>query len=110
MLLLVFDSVQVHATETLLVSGEAVLAATLTVKVTVEVPEVAAIVLVVVHVITCPFGVQADHPVPALLTNVKPAGSVSVTVIVPLLAPAPELVTVIGIVSAVSFTVKLVGL
>ena len=82
-LLPVFDSAQVHATETLFISGEVVLAATLTVKVTVEVPEVAAIALVVVHVITCPFGVQADHPVPALLTNVRPAGKVSVTVIVP---------------------------
>jgi hypothetical protein len=107
-LLLVFDSVQVHDTATLLVRGVEVLDATLTFSTTAADPFVAAIAFVVKQVTTCPIAKQF-HPVVVELTNVSPVGRVSVTFTAPLEAPAPELDTVTVIWSLASFTVKLDG-
>ena len=68
--------------------------ATDTVRVTVQFPPAAASAgPEYVHVTACPVAVH-DHP-PAVLpeTNVRPAGKVSVTVMLPVVGPVPELVT-----------------
>jgi len=68
--------------------------ATETVRVTVLLPPAAASAgPEYVHVTACPVAVH-DHP-PAVLpeTNVRPAGKVSVTVMLPVVGPVPELVT-----------------
>jgi hypothetical protein len=96
LLFVVLVSEHVQATDTLLVSGELVLLATPTFSVTIELPFVAAMAFVVVHVTVCPFAMQLQ-PVPVKLPYVSPAGRVSVTVTVPLVAADPEFDTVIGI-------------
>ena len=95
-LLPVFDSEQVHATETLLVSGDDVLDATLTFSTTDDDPFVAAIAFVVEQVTVCPEDPQLQPDV-IEFTNVNPVGSESVTVTVPLEGPTPELDVVIVI-------------
>ena len=55
----------------------------------------AASVSVRVQVTVCPLGAPQVHPVPAPAVGVSPEGVVSVTVTVPLVAPAPEFVTTV---------------
>src|SRR5207249_413059 len=53
-----------------------------------------------------PAGAVQDQPVPAIAVAVRPAGTVSVTVTAPLLAPSPLLCTVILYVAPVCPCVK----
>src|SRR5260370_24444438 len=91
-LLLVLLSVQVHATTAVLLTVAGGLAATFTLSVMVEVPFTAIGVPASVQVTFWPLAMH-DQPVPVPLANVSPVGSVSVTVIVPLLTAPPALVT-----------------
>src|SRR5258708_1857772 len=91
-LLLVLLSVQVHATAAVLLTVAAASLATFTFSVMVEVPFTAIGVPASVQVTFCPTAPH-DHPVPVPLANVSPVGSVSVTVIVPVVAANPPLVT-----------------
>src|SRR5258707_384717 len=91
-LLLVLISVQEHATVAVLLTVPAALLATFTFSVIFEVPLVAMGVAASVQVTACPLAMH-DQPVPVPLANVNPDGSVSVTVIVPVLAAPPPLVT-----------------
>src|SRR5258708_2717946 len=92
-LLLVLLSVHVHATEPELLTLAGAVGDTFTFSVMVEVPLVPAMgVAASVQVTSCPLAMH-DQPVPVPLANVSPLGSVSVTVIVPVLAPAPPLDT-----------------
>jgi hypothetical protein len=86
-------SVQVHATVAELLNGVLALFATFTFSVMPEVPFAAIGVALSVQVTSCPLALHVQ-PVPVPLANVSPAGNVSVTVMVPLLAPKPPLVTV----------------
>jgi hypothetical protein len=108
-LLVVTLSVQVHATDTLLVKGDDVLAATFTFRTRDDVPPELTIAFVVVHTTGFVPPAPHDHPAVGDAVNVRPVGSVSVTVTVPLLAADPPLVTVTVIVSPTSFAVKLDG-
>jgi hypothetical protein len=92
-LLLVLLSAQVHATAAEFIALAGAFAATFTFNVILEVPLAAIGVAASVQVTSCPFA-EHDHPVPVPLANVNPLGSVSVTVMVPELAPDPPLVTV----------------
>ena len=76
----------------MLFTEAAALAATFTFSVMVDVPLVAIGVDVSVQVTACPTALH-DQPVPVPLTNVRPAGSVSLTVMVPVVAALPPLVT-----------------
>jgi len=80
-------------TVTLFVSGVSVKAscATLTVIVKLLDPE-AAMAVVLVQVTVWPTALQVQ-PVPAELANVRPAGRVSTTVVVPVVAAVPPLFT-----------------
>src|SRR5258708_6602161 len=91
-LLLVFDSVHVHATVAELLNGVAALFATFTFSVMPEVPLAAIGVAASVQVTAWPTAMH-DQPVPVPLANVNPAGNVSVTVIVPVVAADPPSVT-----------------
>jgi len=85
------------ATLAVLVTGELASAVALTVTVRVMVLALGAPMLIgpgFVQVTTCPAALQVQL-VPAPLTNPSPAGSVSVTVIAPVVAAVPMLVTVI---------------
>ena len=94
-LLAVLLSVHVQATTAVLVMLAAALAATFTFSVITEVALVASGVAALTQVTSCPAALHV-HPVPVPLTNVRPAGSVSVTVMVPVVGPfAVLLVTVI---------------
>jgi hypothetical protein len=106
-LLPVFDSEHVHETDTLLVSGDDVLDATLTTSTRVA-TWFTPIVVVLEQVTVCPLAEQLQLGV-FKLTNVSPAGSVSVIVTGPFVDPTPELDTEITIPSPLSFTVKLDG-
>src|SRR5438067_1345199 len=90
-LLLVSSSVQEHATTAVLLTVAGALAATFTLSVMVEVPFTAIGVPASVQVTACPMAPH-DQPVPVPLANVSPVGSVSVTVMVPLLMTPPPLV------------------
>ena len=92
-LLFVLVSVHVHATVAEFIKLDGAFVATFTFSVMAEVPLTAIGVAASVHVTSCPFA-EHDHPVPVPLANVNPLGSVSVTVMVPELAPDPPLVTV----------------
>ncbi len=92
-LLLVLLSVHVHATVAELLNGVAALFATFTFSVMPEVPLAAIGVALSVQVTAWPTAMH-DQPVPVPLANVNPAGNVSVTVIVPVVAVPPPLVTV----------------
>ena len=81
------------ATLAVLVRLAAALAATLAVSVTVGADAPTAIGLELVQVTVWPLVAQL-HPVPLAPTGVSPAGSVSVTVTAPLLAPEPLFDTV----------------
>src|SRR5258708_3990925 len=112
-LLPVFDSVHVHATDTLLVSVAAVLDATFTASVRTDVPPLPAIALVVVHVTVAgptTGGLLQVQPADVGPVNVNPVGNMSITVTVPLDGAPPLLVTVTTIESPTSFTVKVEGL
>src|SRR5258708_33805609 len=91
-LLLVFDSVQLHATVAVLLTVPEALLATFTFSVMVDIPLPAMGVAVSVQVTACPFAMH-DQPVPVPLGNVSPPGSVPLTVIVPVVAVPPPLVT-----------------
>ena len=67
---------------------------TFTVKVMIEFPPAAIGVAVSVQVTIIPIKAPQDHPVPEPLTKFKPAGNISSTVIVPLVAAVPPFVTV----------------
>src|SRR5260370_1209307 len=92
-LLFVLVSAQVHATAAELLSDAAALPATFTFRVIAEVPLTAIGVAESVQVTTCTLATH-ENPPPEPLTNVRPAGSVSVTVMVPLLAADPPFDTV----------------
>src|SRR5258706_112229 len=92
-LLLVLLSVQVHATAAVLLTVPGAFPATFTFSVIVEVPLAAIGFAASVQVTACPLAMH-DQPVPVPLGNAKPAGSVSVTVMVPPSVVAlPPLVT-----------------
>src|SRR5260370_920233 len=91
-LLLVLDSVHEHATVAEFITVAGALFATLTFSVIVEVPLIAMGVAASVQVTACPLAMH-DQPVPVPLANVSPVGSVSVTVMVPVVATPPPLVT-----------------
>src|SRR5260370_912680 len=92
-LLLVLLSVQLHATAAELLNGVAALFATFTFSVMPEVPLAAIGIAASVQVTAWPAAMH-DQPVPVPLANVNPAGNVSVTVMVPVVAALPPLVTV----------------
>ena len=92
-LLVMLLSVHEQATAALLLRLAAAVPATLTLSVTSELAPAAMGVAALMQVTSWPVALHAQ-PVPAPLTNVKPAGSVSVTVIVPLLAANGALLTV----------------
>jgi hypothetical protein len=78
-----------------LVTVAGAFAATLTVRV-IGVPAApAAMTVALVHVTVCPSALQVQ-PVPVAALNVRPVGSVSVTVIVPEVATLPVLLTAIA--------------
>src|SRR5437764_3142268 len=79
-------------TDAVLVTCAGAFGATLTVSVIAAVPD-AGMAVVLVHVTTWPTAEQVNPPHEPL-TNARPAGSVSDTVIVPLLAAPPPLLTV----------------
>src|SRR5260370_1211783 len=91
-LLLVLLSEHVHATVAVLLNGVPAFPATFTFSVMVDAPLAAIGVAESVQVTACPLAMH-DQPVPIPLANVSPAGSVSVTVIVPVIAALPPLVT-----------------
>src|SRR5258708_2595740 len=91
-LLLVLLSMQVHATAAVLLTLAGALAATFTFSVIADVPPLPEMTFPLVHDTAGPLAIQLQ-PVPVPLANVSPDGSESVTVIVPLLAPLPPLVT-----------------
>src|SRR5882724_7038636 len=91
-LLVVLLSEHVQATADVLFRLAPTLPATLTVSVMAALP-LAAIAVVLVQVTACPTA-EHENPPPEPLTNVSPAGSVSVTVMVPLEAPLPGFDTV----------------
>ena len=74
-------------------SGVPAFDATSTVSVIAEPVPPAAITVLLVQLIDCPDPLHV-HPVPVAETYVIPSGSVSVTVIPPLVAPVPGLETV----------------
>ena len=86
-------SVQLHAVVAVLFKLVAAFAATFTFKVITEFPAAAIGVAASVQVTNWATAAQIQ-PVPVPLAKVRPAGSVSVTVITPVLAPAPMLFTV----------------
>src|SRR5258708_10588969 len=91
-LLLVLLSMQVHATAAVLLTLAGALAATFTFSVIADVPPLPEMTFPLVHDTACPLAMHVQ-PVPVPLANVRPEDSESVTVMVPLLAALPALVT-----------------
>src|SRR5437763_1373247 len=91
-LLAVLLSAQEHATVAALMALAGALAATSTFRVMVAVPPAAMGVAALVHVTSCPAAEQENPPADAL-ANVSASGNASVTVIVPVVAAEPLLVT-----------------